>query len=432
MTAARRIMIFSREYPPVIIGGTSTVARNLAVGLAQSGWDVCVITADPSAGEDVREDADGVTVLRVGTGTVYNATSGLSRDILRTHRRLHAAARHLAEEAGRPDILALPDLFCLPEASLLARELDVPLINILLQDFRAITPYDQGPHRVTNGVASDHPHLMDIERKSLFGSDLTVFISEALRESITEQYGAGSFRHEVVHLGVDPEEIAAVQRDRAWLERRRQLLASTPAGERTPLLVACGRLVPVKGFAQLIKALALLGPVEAPAGAAAVFPHLVLVGSGPEHEAIQRLATELGVAERLTILGGQPRAEVLGWMAAADVAVVPSLWESFCYVCAEMMALGRPVVASAVDSLKELLPDSSCGYPVPVGGLLGQRSLEPADLARALRAALGDGEHASARGAAGRARIAEHFTNERFVTRLSALAAELAREGVRS
>jgi glycosyltransferase involved in cell wall biosynthesis len=44
-------------------------------------------------------------------------------------------------------------------------------------------------------------------------------------------------------------------------------------------------------------------------------------------------------------------------MSVADIAVVPSLWESFCYVCAEMMAFGRPVVASHIDSLRESIPD---------------------------------------------------------------------------
>ncbi|MGW4420943.1 glycosyltransferase family 4 protein [Streptosporangium sp. NPDC004631] len=428
MITGRRITIFSREYPPVIVGGTSLVTRNLAVGLARHGWQVAVVTADPTAGIERSEDGDGVTVLRVGTGSVYNANSGLSDDSLRTHRQLYDAARRLTDGVGPPDIVALPDLFCYPEASLFARAHGVPLINILLQDFRAITPYDPGAHQVTSGVSSDHAHLMDIERKALLGSDLTVFISEALRDSITRQYGTDAFRHKVVHLGVDLEEMASTERDDTRLERRDALLAATPAGPRTPLVVACGRLVPVKGFTQLITALAGLGPVERPASGSTALPHLVLLGSGPQEQPLLRLAEERGVADRVTLLGGLPRTTVLGWMSVADVAVVPSVWESFCYVCAEMLALGRPVVASAVDSLRELIPDGRYGYPVPVGGPLGHRTLDPGALAHALRSALTDPEQAAARGGAGRRRIAKHFTNERFVIHMSALAAGLVQE----
>ncbi|MFD0346479.1 glycosyltransferase [Kitasatospora aburaviensis] len=82
----------------------------------------------------------------------------------------------------------------------------------------------------------------------------------------------------------------------------------------------------------------------------------------------------------------------------ADVNVVPSLWESFCYVCAEMMAFGHPVVASAVDSLRELIPGPEYGYPVPVSGPSGDRTLDPADLAAALRRALERPEEARLRG----------------------------------
>lgn len=105
----------------------------------------------------------------------------------------------------------------------------------------------------------------------------------------------------------------------------------------------------MKGFDVLLTALARLGPVHRP-GSDPALVQLAVVGVGPEEEHLRQRAAELGLTEQVAFLGDIRREEALGWMSVADVAVVPSLWESFCYVCAEMMAFGRPVVASSVDS----------------------------------------------------------------------------------
>lgn len=422
MTGKQNIFIFSREYPPAIIGGTSTVARNLAIGLAAEGWQVTVITTAPRSRGEEREHIDGVLVHRCGTDTIYSASSGLTDHGIRVHRRLYKAAHLLATESGPPAVVALPDLFCYPEAAMFASRYVVPLVNILLQDFRAITPYDRDTHHVTTGVSADREHLLDVERKAVCESDHTVYISRALSDAVTGYYPVGQAPHSVIHLGVDPAEVAAVETDQQWRRGRHEMFGADPA---RPLLVACGRLVPVKGFAALLHALDLLGPVAGPDVGTALLPHLALVGVGPEEAPLRRLATDLGLAPRITFLGAVPRRGALGWMSVADVAVVPSLWESFCYVCAEMMAFGRPVVATAVDSLRELIPSAEYGYPVPVSGQLGRRSVDPGDLAHALREALTHPQQAGRRGAAARARVAEHFTNARFARGVSAICHDL-------
>ncbi|MER5352919.1 glycosyltransferase family 4 protein [Kitasatospora sp. NPDC002551] len=426
MSPAPRVLVFSREYPPLTVGGTSTVARSLATGLAAQGWQVHVVTSHTGSG-DIHEQVDGVRVLRTGTGVLYNSETGLRDQSLRTHHRLLAAAKQLVREVGPPDLVALPDLFCFPEAAVLAREHSAPLVNVLLQDFEAITPYDRDGHRVTNGTTADRADLLAIEAKALHGSDHTVFISHALRDAITARYGADDATRSVVHLGVDPAEIAAVEADPGRFERRAALLGAR-AWEQ-PLVVACGRLVPVKGFDALLTALARLGPVHRPdLGPAPVPVRLALVGVGPEEEHLRRRAAELDLTGQVAFLGDISRAEALGWMSVADVAVVPSLWESFCYVCAEMMAFGRPVVATAVDSLRELVPDDSVGYPVPVGGPSGSRRLDPADLAAALRLALETPDEATTRGARARDRVLDRFTNDRFGREMSALGHRLIAE----
>lgn len=415
------VFVFSREYPPNTVGGTSTVARNLAVGLAAHGWAVTVLTTGPGAGTDVRTHLDGVTVHRVGTAVTYNAESGLGDDAIRVHRRLYAAAEMLASQLGPPALVVLPDLFCYPEASMFARRHGVALVNLLLQEFRSIIPYDRDRHRVTTGVTAEREHLLALERRAVCDSAHTVFISRALSDAVAGHYPDSTAPHSVVHLGIDLAEIDTVAAGAAPAARRRDLLGDH-GGQ--PLLVACGRLVPVKGFGPLLSAFARLG-----SGAHGDRPHLALIGVGPEEATLRANADRLGVAARVAFLGDISRAEALGWMSVADVAVVPSLWESFCYVCAEMMAFRRPVVASAVDSLRELIPDDTVGYPVPVSGPPGARVLDPADLAARLAEALADPAGAAVRGRAARQRIEQLFTNDRFADGMSNLARRLIGAG---
>jgi glycosyltransferase involved in cell wall biosynthesis len=425
MIAKPHALVFSREYPPTTVGGTSTVARNLAVGLVKEGWMVTVVTTGPGSDTDLRERIDGVTVHRAATGVVYNSTTGLMDQSMRVHRRMHGAAERLTEQIGPPDIVALPDLFCFPEALMTARRHGAPLINILLQDFRAITPYDKDMHRVTNGVTAERAHLLNLERKALVDSDHTVFISAALSDDVTGHYGPEIGPSSVVHLGVDIDEIDRVRADDTRLRRRGDLLGTA---DGAPLVVAVGRLVPVKGFSELIFALGLLG--EVPWRGSTALPHLALVGVGPEEQALRALADESGMTARVSFLGDVSRSVALGWMSIADVAVVPSLWESFCYVCAEMMAFERPVVCTAVDSLRELIPDDSYGYPVRISGESGSRVLAPADLADGLRRAFADPEAAARRGRSARTRVTERFINARFAHGIADLGVRLT--GVRA
>jgi glycosyltransferase involved in cell wall biosynthesis len=417
VTRRPHALVYSREYPPTVIGGTSTAARNLAVGLTGQGWRVTVITTGSTSGRGTVDVLDHVQVHRVGTGTTYQPESGLGDDTLRNHRRLLAAGERVVA-ADAVDVVALPDLFCFPEAALLTRGHGLPLLSILLQDFRALTPYDRDAHHVTSGVSASYAHLVALEEKAFLGSDHTAFISQALSDAITGYYPADRVAHSVVHLGPDSREITEVAADPAWTAARARLLREAP---EAPLLVAAGRLVPVKGFGHLIEALARLDPAG-PGGSA----RLALHGVGPEEGYLRRQVADLRLGHRVSFFSGSVRREALGWMSVADVAVVPSLWESFCYVCAEMMALGRPVVATAVDSLRELIPDDTVGYPVPVSGPSGARRLDPADLASRIEEALADPDEARRRGAAARARIADTFTTERFAAGISAIAHGLA------
>ena len=134
---------------------------------------------------------------------------------------------------------------------------------------------------------------------------------------------------------------------------------------------------------------------------------LVVLGEGPERGGLERLARELGVAERLVLPGRVP--DVSAWLRRSHVLVHPARWEGFGLAVLEAMLAALPVVASRVSSLPELVADGETGLLVPPD--------DPAELARAVAQALGRPEL----GAAGRERARREFSVARMADRTAAL-----------
>ncbi len=93
---------------------------------------------------------------------------------------------------------------------------------------------------------------------------------------------------------------------------------------------------------------------------------LVLVGSGPLREACERQAADLGVAEKVLFLGETPYGELPAVYAAADVKVISSDYESFCFAAIEAMSTGLPVLTTDCAWVPRLVADGA-GLVVPVG-----------------------------------------------------------------
>lgn len=110
----------------------------------------------------------------------------------------------------------------------------------------------------------------------------------------------------------------------------------------SPVWLAAGRLVPVKGFQQLIDA----------------FQHckgsLLIAGDGPDREALQQLIDTTGQKNRIHLLGH--RNDLSNLMSSTDGVIISSEREGFSYVCAEALLLGKPVISTNVPIANELLP----------------------------------------------------------------------------
>jgi glycosyltransferase involved in cell wall biosynthesis len=164
--------------------------------------------------------------------------------------------------------------------------------------------------------------------------------------------------------------------------------AALPLPSGAPILLAMGRLHPNKDFRTLLRALALL-PADV---------HLALAGEGEERAALETLARELGIADRIAFLGW--RQDVGALLAASDMLVVPSCIEPLGNVVIEGFAAARPVVAAAADGPRELIADGRTGLLVPIG--------DHAAMASAIASLLADRPRADAIAVAGRAEFEAH------------------------
>lgn len=148
----------------------------------------------------------------------------------------------------------------------------------------------------------------------------------------------------VVHCGIEPEKFAT----------------PVPPPQGGPSLVAIGRLAEQKGFSLLIEAVSLL---------ASSHPglRLVLVGDGPLRPEIETLIAAHGLTAHVALAGWQDEAGVQRALAAAQALVLPSFAEGLPMVVMEAMAAGRPVIATAIAGVPELVINGETGWLIPAG-----------------------------------------------------------------
>lgn len=148
----------------------------------------------------------------------------------------------------------------------------------------------------------------------------------------------------------------------------------------SPLLLSVGYLIERKGHHIAIKALAELLPQYPEA-------RLVIVGDGDERVALEGLAGQLQISDRVSFAGAKPNKELIKWYSAADVLILASSREGWANVLLEAMACGTPVVASNIWGTPEVVQDGR------VGELVGER--EPAAFASAIETLLARGSDRS-------------------------------------
>jgi len=172
--------------------------------------------------------------------------------------------------------------------------------------------------------------------------DVIIAVSDAIRRTLID-CGIDAKRIRLVRNGIDFSKAASAD--------GKAFRASLNLPPGALLAAAAGRVEHIKGFHILVKAIEIARKRGVPAFA-------VIVGEGTQLAELQRMCTELGLQESVKVLGF--RADVLDIVSAADVAVVPSIWaDPFPYAVLEAMACSKPVVASRVGGIPEMVSESS-------------------------------------------------------------------------
>jgi len=336
------------------VGGPERVVVNLVAGLAGAGWRPAV-ALDQAAGELLPEIPPGVPVFDLGA------------------RRFPRAVKRLADllSRERPDILVSQRAYLNVAAALAHAGARSASTRLVLAEHTLLARWLRDPRMPRRPVDQILPLVLPaLSRRA----DAVVAISRGVAREMRQVLGVPAERIRVLYNPVVPPNLGA--------------LASRPVeppwpADGLPLIVGAGRLSPEKGFDLLLEAFRQVLQVR-PA-------RLAIVGSGPEGPRLERLARDLGIAERTVFLGYRPTP--YDWLARADLFVLSSLIESFPTVLIEAMALGKAVVAfDCPEGPREIVTDGVDGLLVPagdVGRLAGGILRVLADPALAAR--LGDG-----------------------------------------
>jgi glycosyltransferase involved in cell wall biosynthesis len=125
-------------------------------------------------------------------------------------------------------------------------------------------------------------------------------------------------------------------------------------GLEGPAVATAGRLTAQKSLDDALQAIARVPGVA-----------LLVLGDGPERAALEREAASLGVSDRVRFLGAGTRDDVLTLFRAADAMLVTSAWENLPHTVLEALAVGTPVIATAVGGIPEVVDDGVNGLLVP-------------------------------------------------------------------
>jgi len=203
------------------------------------------------------------------------------------------------------------------------------------------------------GIGEDEPELrIEGERQVVQDCDLIIASTETEKRELIQHYGASPDKIGIIPCGVNMELFRPLGKDYA----RQQL-----GLDHESLVLFVGRVEPLKGLRQMLKALPLIASQNP--------PRLMIVG-GDEHNKdemaiLQQLSGELNIEDRVTFVGSVSQDKLPLFYSAADICVIPSYYESFGMVALESLACGTPIVSTDVGGMRDVVRHAEIGYLIP-------------------------------------------------------------------
>ena len=355
------------------VGGAQNHLKTLVAGLAAHGWHSDIVYfKDPALLPELTPLADTVRQVPLGKASLPYALWQLVRIIKAGNYAI--VHTHLLKADAMGALAAAPGA--------------VPVISTKHNDERAL---------LNPIVSVIHGLLAHLNSR-------TIVISQHV----------GSFMRS--HGRVPPDKLTHIPYGLPWPEQLPAAAPATHQKQRQPRFVSIGRLDPQKGYETLLRAAALVLQ-QVPDF------ELWIVGDtqhGGEAylTSLHTLTSELRVTANVKFLG--VRADVDRLLAQADGFVLASRWEGFGLVFLEAMAAGKPVVATRVSAIPEVVEDNVTGLLVPPD--------DPAALAGALLELIRDPAQARQMGKAGHARVHAHFSAAAMIAKTAAVYAACSKQ----
>jgi glycosyltransferase involved in cell wall biosynthesis len=397
----RIAMVSEHASPLAALGGVDAGGQNVHVAslareLAGQGHDVTVHTR--------RDDPALDTVVAVDGYRVHHLAAGPPRPLPKDD--LLALVPAMAAELAAAWTQSPPDVvhahFWMSGLAAVRARRAIGLAAPVVLTFHAIGTVK----RAHLGPADPSPDVrIDLEQR--LAREVDLIVATATEEAHELRgWGVPDDRIEVVPCGVD-------------LSRFDPTLP--PPGRRR--IVSLGRVVPRKGVADVIDALAEVpGATLVVAGGPTAAALAADPAVDPEVCRLRERAAAAGVGDRVTFVGAVPSSGVPSLLASADVVACAPWYEPFGIVPLEAMAAGRPLVATAVGGIRDSVPGDGPGM---AGVLVPPR--RPAALAAALRSVLDDPELAARLGRAGARRVAARYGWPTVAARTAAAYAQVRR-----
>lgn len=395
------LAFFVYEYPPYIVGGLGTYAEYITRELGKMGHNVTVFSmhSDDAPTRDVykgievhrpivdRMNIAGLLPMFIpeeihrwsedgqkffGDIFLYNVLSAskLINELVRCDKRT-------------VDFVVAHDWLGSVGGILASRGLDKPLIF-------HIHSTEQGRTRTGSET------VKRLEMMTADDAMRVVTVSYAMRDHLIS-LGYDKKKIRVVYNGIDVDRYSA---DRVSAEEIIRVRKSLNISKDEYMILFVGRLTWVKGADVLVQAMGEVSKRNSKA-------KLVIVGVGEQQDLLRNEVSRLGL-EGKVILKFEfiPEEERIKYYAASDICVFPSKYEPFGIVCAEAMALGKPVIVGArdVSGLREQVVPSGpdqCGFHI--------NPYDPCDIANYILVLLEDDELRQRLGENARKRVLEMF-----------------------